>query len=400
MKINSVFGNKLLVLVVSTIFLTPWGYSHFPALLLLFPLVLMRGGKKILYDKETFFLFFFCYSYSAILFVNRGIQPGVGTLLKFLIVPILFYLAGKIFVLQMTSFRELVKSLLFIFVAFTAVVYASIVSDIQENGYVSVSRNIQVLGEGGDLKNATGINSILSVWLPMLGLAFWSAANSFEKRVKFFLILFSVVSLLFSLRLGSRTGVSIVAVGVSALFLYNLMASRLMGKLRLIAILGCVVLVFVMMLGLEDITSSYQDRIDSDEFGASTAGGRVELWGYYAGLLLSYPFGDIPSMRIEFAYAHNYFLDIAKVSGLVPFVAIIIFTASTLVNFYKVVNGPAHSLLRNVLIAVNIAFYLVFMVEPVMEGCFSLLCLYMFVCGITNILAKSKGYCRMVSYGA
>ena len=378
-----------LMLVMSLIFITPWGYVHYTALALLLPFLAITGNKGRFYDKETLLLMLFSLSYALVLVLNRGLEPGIGTLLKYLFVPILCYQAGKYFVEHSKNNKSFIDNLLILLFAFSFIVFLSMAKDINEVGYISTTRNVAIIGEGDDVKNATGINAILSVWIVMVGFVFYRTQYAIENKRKILVILISIIAIAFTLRLVSRTGLVLVGASSLSVIIYNFRRYSNKSKLKLIVLVAVVVIGIVYFIANnEELLIAYNDRADSEEFGASTGGGRTQAWGYYGSMILDYPMGDMPNQH-EFNYAHNYFLDVAKVSGIAPLILIVFFTISVLRNLKQLLfNENISIFIRNLILVLNIAFYMVFMVEPIIEGCFSLFMLYTFTCGINNRFNK------------
>jgi O-antigen/teichoic acid export membrane protein len=380
--------NSVLMLVMSLIFITPLGYVHYTALVLLLPFLVISGNKKWLYDKETLLLIFFSLSYTLVLILNRGLESGIGTLLKYLFVPILCYQAGKYFVEYSKNDKSFIDNLSFLLFSFSLIVFLSMAKDISEVGYISTTRNIAVIGGGDDINNATRINAILSVWLVMFGFVFYQTQYAIENKRKLLFLLISIIAIAFTLRLGSRTGLVVIGVSSFAVITYNFRRYSYIRKLWLI------ILVTVVVIGIgnfiannEEVLIAYADRADSEEFGASTGGGRTQLWEYFGSKILDYPMGDMPTNETKSPYAHNYFIDVARVSGIIPLICIILFTISVLRNFKKLLfNANISIFIRNLILVLNVSFYMVFMVEPIIEGCFSLFMLYTFTCGINSRL--------------
>ena len=379
---------RILMLIMMLIFFTPWGYIHYPVLALLLPFLATTSNKRRFYDKDTLLLLLFSLIYSLTLIFNHGMEPGIGTLLKFLFVPILCYQAGKYFVELSIDDKSFIDNLLILLFAFSLIVFLSIVKDINDVGYISDARNITVIGEGDETKNATGINAILSVWLVMFGFIFYQAQDALENKRKLFVSLISIIAIAFTLRLGSRTGLLIIGAATLAIIIYNFRRYSSKNKfwlIILIAVIGTGIGGFI--ANNDELFTAYTTRIDSEEYGADTGGGRTQLWGHYGSMILDYPLGNMPTNQSYSTYAHNYFIDIAKISGIAPLIFIFLFTISTLRNLKQLLFNKSISLfIRNLILVLNVAFYMVFMVEPIMEGCFSLFMLYTFTCGINSRL--------------
>lgn len=393
-------GGVFILIAVIAVFITPWGYAHISALALLLPLVIAQVNAKQISGPDFSLLFLFSFSYAIVIYINQGTAPGAGTLLKYLLMPSVFFLAGSILASRSKSSDTLIKRSVLLLVFFSIVVVISITLDVYKTGFVSDSRNVQILGEGEDLKNATGANAFLAPWLPMLGFAFYRARDAMESRFKIILIVLSVFALIYSLRLGSRTGVSTMFIGVLILFVFNLHQYRRAEKFWIIALLTAFLFAGSYALDIEDLTVAFQDRLDSDEFGAASAGGRVELWEYYFDRLLEYPMGNIPAVNSGFTYAHNYFLDVAKISGLVPTILLVLFTIVAVLRLYRLLQGNISPMIKSFVLGLNISFYLVFMVEPILEGGFTLFCLYLFYCGVIKEVSANGSGCKVVRHGS
>ena len=114
-------------------------------------------------------------------------------------------------------------------------------------------------------------------------------------------------------------------------------------------------------------------------------------WGYSRDILRMipmYPMGNIPYGH----YAHNLWVDIAKESGIIPFVLYILYSISALIDLIKYVKKNKSNS-ANVVFVVSIftAHILVFFTEPIMEGSpmtFSFFCFI--IGGISAIVKDSK----------
>ena len=91
-------------------------------------------------------------------------------------------------------------------------------------------------------------------------------------------------------------------------------------------------------------------------------------WGYASDilkLLPSYPLGNIPYAH----YAHNLWVDIAKETGIIPFILYILFcviSAVTVITYLKRSNFDREKVIF--VSSIFVASILVFFTEPVMEG--------------------------------
>ncbi len=383
---------SILMLVMVLIFLTPWGYVHYTTLSLLPVFLAFTCKKRQFYDLELILLMFFSLTYTLIIIMHKDLQPGIGVLLKFLFVPSLCYLTGKVFVELSSNDKTLVDNLLILMFFFSLIVFLSIAKDIGINGYISTHRNITIIGENNEDKAATGINAMLMVWIVMSGFIFYQARDLLENKRKLFSLFMSVLAIAASLRLGSRTGLVLVLASSLSIIIFNFRQYSHIGKLWLIVMITVVVIgVGNFIANNEEIFVAFENRNNSEEYGTSTGGGRTVLWEYFGTRILDYPLGNMPTNETKSAYAHNYFLDISRVAGIIPLTLIILFTLSALHNVKKLLfstNIPPY--IRNIILVLNIGFYLNFMVEPILDGYFSVFMLYLFICGISSMLIKKS----------
>ncbi len=88
----------------------------------------------------------------------------------------------------------------------------------------------------------------------------------------------------------------------------------------------------------------------------------------------------------ELGYSHNVWLDVVRVSGVIPFVLLVIFSVRSIWKVKKAIFIDSKQLSTNILFFTYLmAFFLVFMVEPIIDGLFALFSLY---CLFTGIVTK------------
>jgi len=135
---------------------------------------------------------------------------------------------------------------------------------------------------------------------------------------------------------------------------------------------------------------SYQDRLGSDEYGSTTAGGRTKLWSVGIENLVKYPMGAVVYDR-DLSYSHNFWLDIGRVAGVIPMFFMLVFCIKMLYVLYKLVKIRSISLYkRSVFLSLNIAFFAIFLVEPILEAYFAFLSVYFFFSGLMYAMYKQS----------
>jgi hypothetical protein len=108
-------------------------------------------------------------------------------------------------------------------------------------------------------------------------------------------------------------------------------------------------------------------------------------------LLPKYPMGDLPYSH----YAHNFWVDIAKEAGVIPFALYILFNISSLRVVARVLKIKNIGKECKVFIAsVTVAYFIVFFSEPIMIGSPQIFAIFCFMIGcLTSIVKKNiTGY--------
>ena len=149
--------------------------------------------------------------------------------------------------------------------------------------------------------------------------------RDFEKKIAFFVAVMFAFSLMAALRVGSRTQLGVAGFSFAISLLFNLSHASLKVKFFLMVS-------FLVVCGLgysyldvnSDLLLYYADRIDDDDASVAQAGGRLERWR----VSFEYLIGDGRIMGWEFekvGYAHNLWLDVARESGIIPFLLLLVF---------------------------------------------------------------------------
>jgi hypothetical protein len=127
-----------------------------------------------------------------------------------------------------------------------------------------------------------------------------------------------------------------------------------------------------------DVTEAYADREDNADAESASAGGRTELWLDAVGNLFISPLG----WQLD-RYAHNLWLDIARVGGWLAFFPFVKATISYLLRFKHVLKSASKDNTLLILLSINVAMLLNAFVEPVVDGSLSFFSLLMLVWGLT-----------------
>lgn len=245
----------------------------------------------------------------------------------------------------------------------------------------------------GEYIVATGMNSYLAAGTTFLPLFIF-----FKKTWNNLLYLFiGIISLVSVLALGNRMGIVIALISlviVSAIKIYSIKKIKIRTLIFLFSIPFILFVLFQydflsIKSNLEN-SLAFERLIQLSFFDNS----RFEAWMTTFFGLFSHPFGG-KRIVLKLNYAHNLWLDVALISGIIPFLLLIIFTffvLNDLFYFYRKYSNLQGKLL---VILVMFSFLISFMVEPVLQGNANYFMLFLFLTGVLskhNFLKKQQIY--------
>ena len=221
----------------------------------------------------------------------------------------------------------------------------------------------------GSIRTATGSGVLITILFSLVVFVFVLEES---KIIKIVTGLLAIISLLYAFMLGNRTQIIIlIVVNIVVFVLYFHELAELRGKLKYICILTIIIMggayiVVTNKFGIQDVfwSSNLAGRfLDT----ATESSDSYRLSRYSLGLrnLLDHPLGGLASER----YYHNMWLDIGRISGVIPFAIMVLYTIITNRHMLKIFNSKANPVfLRYLLLAVYLGVQLNFFVEPILEG--------------------------------
>ena len=251
--------------------------------------------------------------------------------------------------------------------------------DVQLVGVVNVSREMM-----GDLDSSDSLAATLYGMMSSVGIA--CIASLFAKRqslgIRLIYILLSLLSLFVVIHLVNRTGLIVfITCLIAALVVSTNM--KLSKIIPLLILMGMVIFV-VLKTGIiaDDIFNAYMDREMSVSGDASQLGGRSDIWADAFNKLVTHPFGW---ERVR--YAHNLWLDIARVGGWLALLLFVIPTFKWIRGLFCLAHKATTPFVL-IILSINAAMLLSSFVEPVIEGSVLFFSLLMMMWGVTDYLSK------------
>ena len=250
----------------------------------------------------------------------------------------------------------------------------SILLDINKAGFLVVKRDLPIIGWGATPIAATSIASLLIVLCSYSTYIFSSTNN----RTKYIYTALGIVGFICALRLQSRTSIVCIAL----LFIINIYLNRdYMFKHKF----SFLIIFIILITGINYVINNYSDQLAIierfQEDDIATANGRTELHSGTLTQILESPLGG----NKHLTFAHNLFLDCARVSGLVPLILLIIFTIKhylTVFNILKRKQVP--DILKYNITLISLLLFVYFNTEPILEGVSMLFAYLCFIAGITS----------------
>jgi hypothetical protein len=330
---------------------------------------LNRISKTInIFDKNVvlLFLFVFFYSLMASLRLDNPRQDGVLALVSDILVPPSIYIVGRYIISKYKNFNVFLFLIFFIGVAYSFIPIISIIQQINTTGFEG-SRNLYLIWNKNAEISATGLGSHFIFNISTIGLLYAQKRNRLEKRINILFLFLFIVSLICVLRIGSRTQLLFALISLLLSFLLNTKKQSITKNMVFLFTVFLTLFFLYSKLDLDsDYLKFYADRMDSDDAGISSAGGRSDRWLGSLESIITDPFGWEFD---RYGHAHNFWLDVARVSGIIPLFFLLIFTFSSFkiwINSLKILK--ASRFIYTYAFIIYIVFLLQFFVEPVMEG--------------------------------
>ena len=309
---------------------------------------------------------------------------SVFNLLSYFIAPVAFYRFGQC---SMNIFKEensRQKFILGVVLCYLIYLFILTLKDIAIVGIVNETRVLL-----GDLGNFNALNATLYGMMSSIGIG--CIGSIFTKKqklwIKLVFILLSIFSLLTVIHLVNRTGLIVCC----ACLVISFIISTKFNISRMVGILAILLLIVFILVSNniidQEIFDAYSKREESSTHDSSSMGGRSRLWLYSIENLLTRPFGWSAN---EYGLAHNLWLDIARVGGLLPFLPFLAVTFLYLKNLLRLIKKRASSNFIIIMISINIGMLLSSAVEPVIGGSLLFFCLLMTIWGMTKSLAVEK----------
>lgn len=386
--LNFIKKNFFLLSILFLVFINPFFYGYRVAMLFFIFIFFKMNFFFSNVDKNVLYLFLFACSYEMLASLRvDSLDKGFMSMLPNILAPSVLYLIGKYISENCKGNQVRIFLLFYLSAVFSIIPLISILLQIQENGFIDGTRSLYLIWDKKFEISATGLGSYFVLNMASIGLINVKKTTKIESNITIGIVILFVLSLVCVLRLGSRTQLVLAIVSLLGSFLLNLRQNSFFKNVLFIA--SIMALTFYLINNFNensDVIKFYADRLNDDEFGVGTAGGRTERWIGGLESIITDPFGWEFS---RFGYAHNLWLDVARVAGVIPLFFLIIFTFVSFKTWLKTLKLLSSDLfMRSYIFIFFISIILLFNVEPIMEGMYLLFLLFCMFIGFLYGMKK------------
>lgn len=355
-------------------------------------LVVTKGRGTIHLCAEFFFLFASFVSYFCIYHSRNEIT--LYNIAVYMVGPIALYICGQIVIDKSTGENTLIIYVysiaagLFLHGMLNVLIYLRSKVDI----LTLEGRHLQDVW--GGYCSATIQNTNFVMVIGLLFFALFVAKRWLEKIVIIICCLFSVFG---SIITASRAVlyITIVVLCLGTIYYYYINRDA-MGKLTKISLslfiiaLVAIWVYYANLFGIQDWYSS-TSLAERMETGLADTVLNNPRWEYSITILngiFDYPFGNNPIKH----YAHNMWLDVARLTGIIPFAFLIIYSILTLFTMRRFITLKHIDVkARFIIFSIYSSCTILFFIEPILEGIPYFFSLFCFINGMIYKFLHSRG---------
>ncbi|MDP5230863.1 MAG: hypothetical protein NWQ38_10755 [Cellulophaga sp.] len=353
-------------------------FSYVTILLIIF----QKEFLKIAIDRNFLLLLFFSFVYG--LFYSLSPFKSTQFVIIYMFTPPVFYLWGKYISTKINKTIIIFYILIVLTIIYSLPAIISVGLNIIEGGFAQPERNLPMFWGSDDI-NATAMGAffVFNMCIPALLLV------SYKEIPKVFfviLLVIFIISVACVLRIGSRTQLAIILLSLIISLFIATPKMSIKQNITIYSVVGILVFFIATKVSFDldsDIMTSFAGRM-KDKGGSDIAsgGGRTQLWEKSIDNLFEKPLGwDLN----EFGYSHNLWLDALRVGGIISFIILILYFLRVVNLVRKIISVKLFPVYFQILcLTYLIAFFSLFMVEPGIDGTFTLFILFCLFVGLVR----------------
>ena len=369
-------GFSFLLLALTLYFSSDSLSVYFLILFAITQIQLLLNNKKN--NNVVVSLVLFSISYCLIWIINGSVN-SYAILISILLCPVFFYLYGVKIGQKLDYSRELPIALLLLITVMLLNVFKATVLNVLEVGIIDPTRQL-IFEEEENVASATVWGLVVS---PALGLLIVPLFVSHPIR-KIWPVLstaLATLALLTVVHIVNRGGLAIATV---AIFISLFVRFKDKKIYLILAFIFAVIILLYFLPSNGEIYEAYSARSDAE--------GDIERlyrWLYGLGNLFLHPLGwNDPTLDHQF-FMHNLWLDVARVSGIIPFLCLFIATIRTIKNVYKLFR-MSNSVTTIILVSIFSTLFMACFMEPALEAKQVAVYFFIFIWGVIAGVLRNK----------
>lgn len=379
----------IFLILLAVTLINPYYYGYRIAVVLSVILFFNLDLTGRLFDRNTIYLLLFGTIYH-LLSANRTeiLNNNLLPILPDMFLPAVMYLSGKQITFKYKSAVVAVFFLFMVMLLFTIVPMISVLEQVVIDGFSGV-RSLYLLWNRDFLVSSTGLGAYFSINMASISVLSSPNQSKFQRRIRYLVVFIFLISIVCVFRLGNRTQLLISGVAFFISLLYNYHLLSLRKKILMLALFLIIIgYIFFLFSSESELIFFYLDRIGDKDYDFDSAGGRTEKWQLSLASILTDPWGWELSRH---GYAHNLWLDVARVAGVMALLPLLLFTISSYFSFIKILQDKyVDRFLQTFILAFYFSIVSTFFVEPIMEGFYLFFLVYCLFVGTLNGIYLSK----------
>ena len=294
--------------------------------------------------------------------IASGFVSSVATAIAYFIPSIFFYFLGKYIVDIINHKSHLLWFIIVVVILYLFETYLTVIQTVISTGSILNTSRLFFFG-GNEGRQLTATLVGLCASLGFIGLPISIIYKDSRIVQLLFMILF-LLSLVTTVHLVNRTGlvICIFSLLFTLAYYYKSNISKIVFAVILCAILYAILVHFEVVT--PEVLDAYAARNEAD---FTTGGNRTGKWAEAIHQLLISPLGWAENNGTTELYVHNMWLDIAKVTGILPFILLVLCTISSIKTLFVLLREKRDVVVA-MLLSINICFFLSCFVEPVYGG--------------------------------
>lgn len=304
-------------------------------------------------------LIIIAYTIFYILFSSfNGFSYSLSTLVLYTIAPFTFYQFGFNLVKRFSNENYIIMAWLIIIFCYCIDIFIITLQNYIETGMlINPKREFMFSDSNSSQLSATLVGLPMNIAVIGLPMCFMVKNN----YMRFTFLLIFVLSLFTTFSLLNRTGLVVALLCFIIVIGYR---SRHDIKVLMLSLLG-VGVIFGLLFYFDIINTELIDFYSERNEDLSTMGTRTERWSTALGYLFTRPFGWAGNGQIY--YVHNMWLDVARISGIIPFSLLAYIAYDSFRKAFRLVRRY-ESPLAYMILGLNVCFFASCFVEPIYGG--------------------------------